>query len=65
MGVKRVVLLWEINISYKYWENIVLKKILGPRHDEENEQFKMLHNEEFRDLYRSPGEVRTAGILIP
>jgi len=31
----------------------VLRKIFGPKKDEVNEQFRMLHNKKVCDLYRS------------
>jgi hypothetical protein len=34
------------------FENRVLRKVFGPKKDEVSEQFRMLHDEEFCDLYR-------------
>jgi hypothetical protein len=36
----------------------VLRKIYGPKNTEESEQFGTLHNEELRNIYRSPSIVR-------
>jgi len=39
-------------------ENMVLRRILGPRRDEVTGEWKRLHNEELNDLYSSPNIVR-------
>ena len=40
------------------FENMVLKRILGPRKEEVNGEWRRLHNEELNDLYCSPNIVR-------
>ena len=40
------------------FENMVLRRILGPRRDEVMGEWRRLHNEELNDLYSSPDIVR-------
>ena len=40
------------------FENMVLRRIFGPRSDEVPEEWRSLHNEELNDLYSSPNIVR-------
>ena len=40
------------------FENMVLKRIFGPRRDEVTGELRRLHNEELNDLYSSPNIVR-------
>ena len=40
------------------FENMVLRRIFGPRKDEVTEEWRRLHNEELNDLYSSPNIVR-------
>ena len=49
--------LWE---ERKLWvfENMVLRRIFGPRRDEVTGEWRRLHNEEVNDLYSSPKIVR-------
>ena len=39
------------------FENMVLRRIFGPRRDEVTGEWKRLHNEELNDLYSSPNIV--------
>jgi len=42
----------------RVFENMVLRRIFGPRRDEVTGEWKRLHNEEINDLYSSPNIVR-------
>ena len=42
----------------RVFENIVLRRIFGPRRDEVTGEWRRLHNEELNDLYSSPNFVR-------
>jgi len=42
----------------RVFENMVLRRIFGPRKDEVMEEWRRLHNEELNDLYSSPSIVR-------
>jgi hypothetical protein len=42
----------------KVFENIVLRKIFGPKRDEVTGEWRRLHNEELRNLYPSPSIIR-------
>ena len=42
----------------KVFENMVLRRIFGPRKVEVTEEWRRLHNEELNDLYSSPNIVR-------
>jgi len=42
----------------RLFENMVLRRIFGPRRDEVAGECRRLHNEELNDLYSSPNTVR-------
>jgi hypothetical protein len=42
----------------RVFENILLRKIIGPKRDEVTGEWRKLHNKELRDLYSSPIIVR-------
>jgi len=42
----------------RVFENMVLRRIFGPRRDEVTGEWRRLHNDELNDLYTSPNIVR-------
>jgi len=42
----------------RVFENMVLRRIFGPRRDEVKREWRRLHNDELNDLYSSPNIVR-------
>jgi hypothetical protein len=42
----------------RVFENRVLRRIFGPKRDEETGEWRRLHNEELNDLYSSPDIIR-------
>ena len=42
----------------RVFENMVLRRIFGPRRDEVTGEWRRLHNEELNNLYSSPNIVR-------
>ena len=42
----------------RVFENMVLRRIFGPRRDEETGEWRRLHNEKLNDLYSSPNIVQ-------
>jgi len=49
--------LWE-GRKLRVFENMVLRRIFGPRRDEVTGEWRRLHNEELNDLYSSHNIVR-------
>jgi len=49
--------LWEER-KLRVFENMVLRKIFGPRKEEVAEEWRRLHNEALNDFYSSPNIVR-------
>ena len=50
-------ILWEER-KMRVFENMVLRRIFGPRRDEVTGEWRRLHNEELNDLYSLPNVVR-------
>jgi hypothetical protein len=42
----------------RVFENMVLRRIFGPKRDKVTGEWKKLHNEELHDLYSSPNIVQ-------
>jgi hypothetical protein len=49
--------LWEER-KLRVFENMVLRRIFGPRRDEVMVEWRRLHSEELNNLYSSPNIVR-------
>jgi len=48
----------------RVFENMVLRRIFGPRRDEVTGDWRRVHNEELNDLYSSPNTVRVHRVLL-
>ena len=48
----------ERKLKLRVFENMVLRRIFGPRRDEVTGEWKRLHNKELNNLYSSPNIVR-------
>jgi hypothetical protein len=58
MGVKLGRLTLREERKLRMFENMVLRRIFGPRRDEVTGEWRRLHNVELNDLYSSPNFVR-------
>jgi len=69
--IYRTIILHVVSYGYETWpltlreekklrvsENVVVRRIFGPRRGEVTGEWKRLHNEELNDLYSSPNSVR-------
>jgi hypothetical protein len=52
MGAKLGLSLWGRNIRLRVFENSVLRKMYGPKREEDG-SWRKLHNDELRSLYSS------------
>jgi len=59
MGVKIGSLRLTEESRLRVFETRVLRKIFGPERDEVMEEWRILRNEELRDLYSFPNTIRT------
>jgi hypothetical protein len=53
---------WSLNLREEHrlrvFENRVLRRIFGPKRDEETGEWRKLHSEELHNLYSSPDIIR-------
>jgi hypothetical protein len=59
MGVKLGLILRDEHIL-RVFQNMVLRKIFGPKRDEVTGELRELHNEEFYDLYSMSDIIRVS-----
>jgi hypothetical protein len=54
--------IWSLTLrgehKLRVFENKVLRRMFGPKRDKVTGGWRILHNEEFRDLYSSPSKIR-------
>ena len=54
--------IWSLTLreerKLRVFENMVLRRIFGPRREEGTEEWRRLHKEDLNDLYSSPNIVR-------
>ena len=53
-GCETWTLTWREERKLKVFENMVLRRIFGPRRDEVTGEWRRLHKEEVNDFYSSP-----------
>jgi hypothetical protein len=53
---------WSLTLREEHrlrmFQNRVLRRIFGPKRDEETREWRKLHNKDFHDLYSSPSIIR-------
>ena len=57
-GCETLSLTWRKEFRPRVFENMVLRRIFGPRGDEVTVEWSRMYNEELNDLYCSPSNVR-------
>jgi hypothetical protein len=59
---------WSLTLREEHWlrvfENMVLRRIFGPKRDGVTGEWRRLHNEELNDLYSSPNIIRVVTLRI-
>ena len=51
-------------VLLRVFKNKVLRKIFGPRRDEETGEWRRLHNSELNDLYAKPDIIRKINLIV-
>jgi uncharacterized membrane protein len=49
--------IWSLTFRVRVFENMVFRRLFGPKRDEVTGEWRKLHNEELNDLYCSPNTV--------